>query len=150
LSIGELNKVRLSGLLEYLDKLYYIHTIAQLRYSRYITLGSPEHNLLLAGGIGYHQIALGGLTPAQDRITAIEKEDFISPILRAEYSHEGPYRYGISLQYYSGILYSKGWVELLRDFLYVDVQYYSPFLRDPHPWEQPYFYMISPRIQVTY
>ncbi len=150
MSIGEVNKARVEGLLTGLDKLYYVHTIAQLRYSRYFSLGSPEHSLLLAGGIGYHQIALGAPALAQGRITAIEKEDFISPILRAEYTHDGPYRYGISVQYYSAILYTKAWVELLRDFLFLDVQYYSPFLRDPHPWEQPYFYMISPRIQVTY
>jgi hypothetical protein len=150
LSVGEVNKDRLSGLLTDLDKLYYVHTVAQLRYSRYISIGSPDHSLLLTGGFGYHQIALGASTPAQDRITTIKKENFISPILRAEYAREGPYRYGISVQYYSGILYTKTWVELLRDFLFLDVQYYSPFLRNPRPWEHPYFYMISPRIQVTY
>lgn len=150
LSIGEVNKARVKGLLTDLDKLYYVHTIAQLRYSRSFSLGSPENSLLLTGGIGYHQIALGASIPGQVRITATEKEDFISPILQAGYTHDGLYRYGISVQYYSAILYSKAWVELLRDFLFLDVQYYTPFLRDPRPWEHPYFYMISPRIQITY
>jgi hypothetical protein len=149
-SVGEVNKAGLQGILPNLDSTYYLHTVAQLRYGRSFSLGSPEHKLLLTGGIGYHQIALGVSTPAHDRITAVEKEDFVSPILRAEYIHDGPYRYSISVQYYSAIFYAKAWMELLPDFLFLEMQYYTPFLRDPQPWEHPYFFMISPRIQIAY
>jgi hypothetical protein len=149
-SVGEVDKTWILGTLPDLDKLYYVHTVAQLRYGRYLSLGSPEHSLLLAGGLGYHQIALGVPTAGRDGTTAIEKTDFYSPILRVEYAHDGPYRYGVSLQYYSAILYTKAWVEILRDFLFLEVQYYTPFLRKPRPWEHPYFFMISPRIQVAY
>lgn len=150
LSVGEVKTAGSPGILTNPDSSYYLHTIAQLRYSRHFSLGSPEHSLLLTGGVGYHQVALGVATPAHDRVTTSEKEDFISPILRAEYAHDGPYRFGFSVQYYSTILHTKAWVELLRDFLFLEGQYYTPFLRDPRPWEHPYFFMISPRIQVAY
>ena len=149
-SVGEVNKPGLQGILPSLDSVYYLHTVAQLRYNRSFTLGSPGHNLVLTGGIGYHQIALAQSTPGLNRLTAVEKEDFISPILRAEYTRDGPYRYSFAVQYYSGILYMKAWVELFRDFLFLEMQYYTPFLRDPQPWEHPYFFMISPRIQIAY
>jgi hypothetical protein len=41
-------------------------------------------------------------------------------------------------------------VEIVKNFLFVDLKYYTPVGRDPHPWEQKYFFMISPRIQITY
>ena len=83
-------------------------------------------------------------------ILTTEKNDFISPIVRVEYRHNGSNMFGATVQYYSGIAYIKGWVEIIKNFLFIDMQYYSPFLRDPKPWEQSYFLMVSPRIQIIY
>lgn len=58
--------------------------------------------------------------------------------------------FGASLQLYSSILHLKGWVELIKNFMFIDLQYYTPFVRDPKPWEQSYFFMVSPRFQVIY
>jgi hypothetical protein len=149
LSVGELNSVSNPELLTNLQQFYYIHTIAQLFYSRQEMFSAGEHLFTFTGGLGYHQIALGE-TKQNGRITATQKVDFASPILRAEYVHQGGKMYGLGVQYYSGILHVKGWVEFVKNFIYVDVQYYSPAFRGAKPWEQTYFFMISPRIQLIY
>jgi len=86
----------------------------------------------------------------QSKVNVVDKAEFTSPILRVDYARLGDRLYGGSVQYYSSILYLSGWVEVIRNFLYVDVKYYTPVFRDPEAWEQKYFFMISPRIQITY
>ena len=149
LSVGELNSVSNPELLTSLDRFYYLHTVAQLFYSRQEMFGAGEHLFTFTGGLGYHQIALGE-TKQDGRITAAQKVDFANLILRAEYVHQSGKIYGLGVQYYSGILYVKGWVEFVKNFIYVDLQYYSPVFRGAKPWEQTYFFMISPRIQLIY
>jgi hypothetical protein len=149
-SVGELNSVSNPDLLTNLQRFYYLHTVVQLFYSRQEMFGAGEHLFTLTGGVGYHQVALGETKP-DSRITAVQKVDFANPILRAEYVHQGSNKmYGLGVQYYSGILYVKGWVEFVKNFIFLDLQYYSPVFRAAKPWEQTYFFMISPRIQLIY
>jgi hypothetical protein len=148
-SVGELNEVTNLELLTDPQSYYYLHTVAQVYYSRPEELGGGEHLFTLTGGLGYHQIALGETQPG-GKIIAIEKANYGGPILRVEYVHQGTNMYGMGIQYYSSILHFKGWVELIRNFIFLDVQYYSPVFRQTRPWEQSYFFMISPRIQVVY
>jgi hypothetical protein len=56
----------------------------------------------------------------------------------------------VNLQYYGMLIFAHGWLEFIKNFLYLDIKYYSPIIRNPKPWEQPYFFMVSPRIQVIY
>jgi len=149
ISVGELNSVSNPEFLTNLQQFYYLHTVAQLFYSRQEMFNAGEHLFAFTGGLGYHQIALGE-TKQDGRITAAHKIDFASPIFRVEYVHQSGKMYGLGLQYYSGILHVKGWVEFIKNFIYVDVQYYSPVFRGTKPWEQSYFFMISPRIQLIY
>jgi len=127
---------------------YYIHTAGQLYYSRYLSVG-PEHLLKVTGGIGYHQVGTG-LEQPDAAIKTIEKENFISPVVRAEYTHAKGLGYGAALQYYSSIVFAHGWMEIVRNVLFIDLKYYAVAFRDPRPWEQPYFFMVSPRIQIMY
>ncbi len=149
LSVGDLTRVTNYNLLTDSSGSYYLHTVSQIRYSRQETLGGGSHILILTGGLGFHQVGFGEVQH-DGTIRTTEKQDFLGPILRVEYRHQGSNMFGASVQYYSSIMYIKGWVEHIKNFLYVDMQYYSPFLRDPKPWEQPYFLMVSPRIQVIY
>jgi len=122
-----------------------------LIYSRQFFLGGSTFPFVLSGGIGYHQVGESvPEAPGSSALTTVEKHDFVSPLLRAEYTHNGRFRYGLAVQYYSSIFYMKAWIELIRDFMNIELQYYTPLLRDAKPWEQPYFFMISPRISVAY
>jgi len=148
LSIGDISSVTNYRLLTDSMDFYFVHTVTQLSYSHRLEL-SPGHLLTLTGGLGYHQIGHGMVQPDLS-VTTTDKEDFISPVLRVEYMNRVSNMFGASVQVYSAIVHMKGWVELIRNLLYLDLQYYSPIIRDAKPWEQSYFFMLSPRIQVIY
>jgi hypothetical protein len=147
-SLGELNKY-VSGQLTDEENPYYIHTIGQLFYSHRMSFLEGAHLLTVSAGLGFHQIAQGEVFP-DDRIVAVKKWNFFSPIVRMDYIRHGEEMYGVTVQYYSSILYVSGWIELVRNFIYVDLRYAAPIVRSPKPWEQPYFHMISPRFRLVY
>jgi hypothetical protein len=148
LSIADLARVTNERLLADTTELYFLHTVTQLAYSHHFNL-SPGHVLTLTGGLGYHQVS-HGIIQTDNSVLTTDKEDFVSPVLRIEYLNRASNMFGASAQVYSSIAHLKGWVELIRNLLYLDLQYYSPIIRDAKPWEQSYFFMISPRIQVIY
>jgi hypothetical protein len=148
LSIGDIARVTNPRFSTDSSEIYFMHTVGQLSYSHRFDL-SPGHVLTATGGLGYHQVAHGFIQPDKSVLTT-DKEDFISPVFRLEYLNRVANMFGASAQLYSSIVHLKGWVELIRNLLYLDLQYYSPIIRDAKPWEQSYFFMISPRIQVIY
>ncbi len=148
LAVGELNKF-VSGQLTNDSLPYYLHTVAQLFYSRHASLAGGEHLFTFTGGVGYHQIGLGQVQ-SDKRITAIKKLNFVSPILRAEYTRHGTRMYGVGVQYYHSIIEVNGWLEFIKNFIYLDLRYSAPIIRGPKPWEQSYFVMISPRFRLAF
>jgi len=149
LTVGDLTKVSNYDLLTDSSGSYFVHTIGQAFYRHPFLFENGSRSLTLKGGIGYHQIAFGQVEPDRS-ITTVSKENFISPILSLEYQNRLPHMYGVTLQVYSSILYIKGWVELIENFIFLDLQYYTPLIRERKPWEQGYFFMVSPRIQIVY
>lgn len=148
-SIGEINGVTNPDLFTDPARLYFIHTVAQLYYSREVNPDGSQHLLTFTGGIGYHQVGLGEMQ--SDRmINTVDKVDFVSPILGAEYLHRGENMYSVAIRYSGSVVHLKAWLEIIKNFVFLDLQYYAPVLRDPQPWEQSYFVMISPRIQIIY
>jgi hypothetical protein len=130
---------------------YYVHTVLQGWYTHNFRFGTyEEHTLSLTAGFGYHQIGKSRNIYAEGRIVTTDKQDFYSPLLRVNYTHEGANSFGLNVQYYNSVILAHGWVEFVKNFLYVDLEYYTPVLRAATPWEQRYFFMISPRIQVIY
>jgi hypothetical protein len=148
-SIGEINGVTNPDLFTDPARLYFIHTVAQLYYSRQESLGGSEHLLTFTGGVGYHQVGLGELR-SDLKVNTLDKEDFVGPLLGAEYLHRGENMYSVAVRYSGSVLHLKGWLEIIKNVVFLDLQYYAPIMRDPRPWEQPYFFMISPRIQIIY
>lgn len=148
-TIGEIRGVTNPSLLVGDGSIYSVHTVAQVTYARQDFLSHDKHMFTFKGGVGYHQIAHGLITP-DGLVGTTEKEDFVSPILSADYVHQGERLYGMGIQYYSSIIFAKCWFELVKDFIFVDVKYYAPIVRNAKPWEQSYFFMVSPRLQVVY
>jgi hypothetical protein len=147
-TVGELNKF-VAGQLTDESRPYYLHTIAQLLYSRHFELGSDQNLLDVTGGFGYHQIARGEVKPDK-KIVATEKINFASPLLRAEYTRHAEKMYGLSLQYYGSVVLITGWVEVIKNFVYLDLRYSTVIIRKPKAWEQPYFVMVSPKFRVAF
>lgn len=148
-SVGGITGVTNPELLAGDGPIYTVHTVGQLTYAHRVKLEGFSGQLTLRGGVGFHQIWTGEVASG-GTIATTEKENFISPVLDAEYIHHGERQYGIGLQYYSAILLARMWVEIVQDFVFVDLKYYTPAFRAAKPWEQPYFFMISPRLQVVY
>ena len=148
LSVGDITRVTDYRLLTDSVNIDFLHTVAQLSYSKEIRLNTGQY-LTVTGGLGYHQIAHAQVQTDLSVLTT-DKEDFVSPLLRVEYVNRVSNMFGASAQIYSSIVHLKGWVEIVRNLVFIDLQYYSPLFRDPKPWEQPYFFMISPRLQVIY
>jgi len=149
LTVADLTKVSFFDLLTDSSGSYFLHTVGQIFYGYPFVFEGGKRILALTGGLGYHQIAFGAVQPDRS-VTTISKENFLGPIIRIEYQNRGSSMFGASLQLYSSILHIKGWVELIKNFMFIDLQYYTPFVRDPKPWEQSYFFMVSPRFQVIY
>jgi len=147
-SVGELRKYIADALTD-INKPYYLHTVGQLSYSHRLPIREPGHLITATLGVGFHQVALGQVE-IDGRIVAIEKFNFLGPVLRVEYVRRGEDTYGVNLQYYNSLIYLNGWVELVRNFIYLDLRYSAPIFRGPRPWEQPYFYMVSPRFRLVY
>jgi hypothetical protein len=131
------------------DNVYYIHSMAQLLYSRQVTNLGSENFLTLSVGMGYHQIGRGMVQPSGS-VATTDRFDYYSPIVRFEYTRIGMRTYGITAQAYSSNVFLSAWIEIIRNFVYIDVKYNLPIFRDPLPWEQPNFFMVSPRIRFAF
>ena len=147
--IDELRSVTNPNFLADPDTIYSVHTLGQVVYGQQELVGGGKHLFTLRGGLGYHQVTTSEVR-TDGSIVIVNKDNYISPIVGIEYVHQGERLYGVGIQYYSSIIFAKCWFELVKNFIFVDLKYYAPIFRDPKPWEQPYFFMISPRIQVIY
>jgi hypothetical protein len=149
LTVSDLASISNFDLLTDSSGSYFLHGIGQLFYDYPFVFADGSQILTVSAGLGYHQVAFGAVQ-ADRSIQTTSKEDFVSPILRVEFQNRTSHMYGASLQYYSSIIHIKGWVEIVKNFVFIDLQYYTPFIRDTKPWEQSYMFMISPRIQLVY
>jgi len=131
------------------NNVYFVHAMAQVLYSRRIFVIDNENFLTMKVGFGYHQIDRGMVQPNLS-VTTTDRFDYYSPVFRIDYLRQGMRTYGITAQIYSENLYLAAWIELLQNFFYVDVKYNLPVVRQPLPWEQPNFFMISPRIRFAF
>ncbi len=148
LTVGELYLGNLTAKVPDSLSAYSLHTTAQLYATHEVRWGDDV--FAFTGGIGFHQVTRSIADSAQGSVYTLEKLNSAGPLLRVDYTRIGERLYGASVQLYSSILYLAGWVEVVRNFLFVDAKFYAPILRDPQPWEQKYFFMISPRLQITY
>lgn len=129
--------------------LYYIHSMAQATYASRLAAIENEHYFTLTLGIGYDQIGHGAIDSTNE-LNTFEKFNHISPVVRIDYQHIGSRTYGFGIQTYNSTALINGWIEMVKNFIYIDIKYSTPILRDPNPWENSYFIMVSPRIRLAF
>ncbi|MBI5474523.1 MAG: hypothetical protein HY961_19475, partial [Ignavibacteriae bacterium] len=135
MSVGDLNRSGAGANLVDPIYNYFLRSVAQATYTNHQSLGDGKHRFKLTGGMGFHQINLGETQTDQFfgdgsmKILSFQKNKFVSPILRVEYTKVGDRMYGVGTQYYSSILFVNAWAEVLKDFLFVDLKYYAPVFR---------------------
>ena len=148
-SSGTLTKHNPDEQLTDTSQAYYLHTTAQLAYGYTFSFENGEYIFTVNGGVGFHQVGKG-VVQSDETIITTEKSNFFSPIVKLDYIRHGKQMYGMGIQYYSSIVMVTAWTELFKDFFYVDLKYSTAVFRPAEPWEQPYFFMVSPRLRFTF
>ena len=124
----------------------------------------PANFVQFSAGIGIHSVKLSwiptdtsqtsahGLTPDQVGKT----QDLLyngkttvstpfTPHVAIQYVNHRSNKFGLDFQY--DHLFTFGaWLELIPDHLRIEGSYTAPLVRDPKPYEPPYFFMITPRL----
>lgn len=148
-SSGSLTKRNPDDRLTDTSQAYYLRTMAQLVYSHRYSIGGGEYLFTVQGGAGFHEIGKGVVQP-DESIATTEKSDFFSPYVKLDYIRHGNQMYGLSVQYYSSIVLVSAWTELVKNMIYFELKYSTSVLRTAKPWEQPYFFMVSPHVRFVF
>jgi hypothetical protein len=67
-----------------------------------------------------------------------------TPHVAIEYVNHRANKFGLDFQY-DHLFTFGGWLELIPDHLRLEASYTAPLVRDPLPYEPPYFFEITPR-----
>lgn len=137
----------------------YITSIVQGYYSFGISL-TPTNLIRVKVGVGYHRVVEAHLVRAasdsaqtqfEESIVNERPKDFPSPYIRIEYlNKDASQRFGGSLQYYDFGLLTTAWLEIIPNYLSLEMKYAWPLLRDPKKWENSSFLIISPRLRLSF
>lgn len=135
---------------------------ATLFYNIWVGERGPESFFRLDAGLNYYEVreaavfndtVAGHTYMAVDGVNGItlfhpdEALDWI--YAKLEYRNQGPYPFGVSLQYSNQILLGRAYIPILGDWLYIEGKYSTP-LRDPMPWEIKNFFMVSPVLRLNF
>ncbi len=137
--------------------------IGQL-YIPFIVQLDPANFIQFSAGIGIHTVKLSWI-PADTNETFAhnltsdqvgKSQDLLyngktsvstpfTPHVGIQYVNHRSNKFGLNFQY--DHLFSFGaWLELIPDHLRIEGSYTAPLVRDAKPYEQPYFFMITPRL----
>ena len=67
-----------------------------------------------------------------------------TPHVAVEFVNHRSNKFGLDFQY-DHLFTFGGWLELIPDHLRIEASYTTPLIRDPLPYEPPYFFLITPR-----
>jgi hypothetical protein len=111
-------------------------------------------------GVGYEQVregtfARGGVdttgAPLGNQSYELNQFDISSPYLSFEYLHEeGDEAYGCSLQYFNSSILTSIWLQIIPNYLRVEMKISKPILRSLRDWENEDFIMVSPRLLLSF
>ena len=123
----------------------------------------PANFLQFSAGMGIHTVyrswipnasdtkltANGGhpIDPAlQDKVQDLTRVSTpVTPHVGLEFVNHRSSKFGLNM-YYDHLFTFGGWIELIEDHLRIETSYTAPIVRDPKPYEPPYFFQITPRI----
>ena len=111
-------------------------------------------------GVGYQHVregtfAQGGAdttgAPLGNQSYQLNQFDISSPYLSFEYLHEeGDEAYGCNLQYFNSSILTSIWLQIIPNYLRIEMKVAKPILRDLKPWENEDFIMIFPRLLLSF
>jgi hypothetical protein len=141
------------------DDFAYVTSIVQGYYSFGISL-TPTNLIRVKIGVGFHRVAEAHLvqtpldsahTKFQESIVGGPRSNFSSPYIKIEYlSKDASQRFGGSLQFYDYGLLTTASLEIIPNYVSLEMKYAWPLLRDPKKWENSSFLIISPRLRLSF
>jgi len=137
--------------------------IGQL-YIPFIVQLDPANFVQFSAGVGVHEVRLSWIPENDDTAKAHgygpgaggTVQDLLfagkanvstpfTPHVGIEFVNHRSNKFGLSFQY-DHLFTFGGWLELIPDHLRIESSYTAPLVRDPKPYEPPYFFLITPRI----
>jgi hypothetical protein len=136
--------------------------IGQL-YIPFIVQLDPANFMQFSAGVGVDEVHLSWI-PKNDSVAAANGygsgqggtvQDLLyngktnvstpfTPHVAIEYVNHRSNKFGLDFQY-DHLFTFGGWLELIPDHLRIEASYTAPLVRDPLPYEPPYFFEITPR-----
>jgi hypothetical protein len=133
-------------------------------YIPFIVQLDPANFVQFSAGIGVDQVKLSWI-PKNDSVGSVygygsgsggTVQDLLyngksnvstpfTPHVAIEYVNHRSNKFGLNFQY-DHLFTFGGWLELVPDHLRLEASYTCPLVRDPLPYEPPYFFEITPRI----
>ena len=135
----------------------YIAGIIQLYYSFGLSLDS--HNFVRTKvGAGIHRITHASLVSAnpalgiaEDYVAIGENTNLAGPYIRIDYvNRTGGENFRVGAQFYNVTLLFTGSLQIVSDVLAVEAKYVWPLGGPLKVWETPGFFVVSPKIHVTF
>lgn len=130
-------------------------------YNWWLDVRHPENFIRVDLGLSYNEVqevayyrdfdqAISFLEP--NNINGLknyknsEAGDWI--FLKAEYSNQATFPFGLSVQYSNQIFMGRVYIPLFNEWFYIEAKYATP-LRHTRPYEVDHFFMISPVLRLT-
>jgi len=155
ISVSQLDADNLSGITNKND-FAYITGIVQLYYSFGVALDQTNF-LRFRGGVGMHRVKEAQLvevpvdptgTQFETQIVGLGSTDVKSPYVKFEYvNRESSERWAASVQFYDLTLMFRGLMEIVPDYVSIEVKYVFALGQELPSWRPKDFFMISPRVR---
>jgi hypothetical protein len=137
------------------NSFYYVSGILNLYYSFGVAL-DPGDDVRAKVGFGVHRVTHAGVVPvpgnpASTYVSQGELNNIVSPYLKVEYLNSGASDHvGASIQFYNLTLMFTGYMEIVPNLLGVELKYVWPLGGTLKEWEYPEFFLISPKIHLSF
>jgi hypothetical protein len=137
------------------DKIFTIGAAAIGYYSFAVSLNATNMARAKAG-FGVLRVDQGRVTPVtvkgvEDVLYESDQDSYYSPYVKFEYLNKDvTSRYEASIQFFDMTMLFSGSMEVVRNILYLDAKYVWPLGAQLRPWQNPGFFIISPKIHIVF
>lgn len=131
------------------DSITTIRNMAQVWYSNVISDNANTSLLRYKVGIGFHQLGHDAVYtwPGTTNVTVETTEppsSYVSPYIKLEYmNQQSAERFGASVQYYNRWILGSAWLEVIPNYMRLEVRVGAPVFHKPEYWEPTHFLTLN-------
>jgi hypothetical protein len=138
------------------ESFYMISGAAIAYYSFAVSLNATNMARAKAG-FGVLRIDQGSVTPVaveggEDLLyQVLDQQHYYSPYIKFEYLNTSPTaRYEVGVQFFDMTMLLSGSMEVVRNILFLEAKYVWPLSGALRPWQNPGFFIISPKLHIVF